>query len=150
MKKLRVYIDTSVIGGCFDRDFREASIALLESALKGEITLVMSDLLALEIQNAPEVVRDLYESLPDQLVELAIAGPEEDALREAYLSAGVVGPANVDDATHVAIATAGNCDMIVSWNFRHIVHYDKIRGYNAVNMREGYRTIAIYSPREVV
>ena len=150
MKKQRVYIDTSVIGGCFDHGFREASIALIESALRGEVILVMSDLLALELQNAPPIVRDLYESLPKDLLELVVAGPEEDALHMAYLSAGVVGPANEDDAMHVAIATVGNCDIIVSWNFRHIVHYDKIRGYNAVNIREGYRAISIHSPSEVV
>lgn len=110
----------------------------------------MSDLLALELQNAPPVVRDLYESIPKDLLELAVAGPEEDALHLAYLSAGVVGPANEDDAMHVAIATVNNCDLIVSWNFRHIVHFDKIRGYNAVNIREGYKTISIHSPSEVV
>jgi predicted nucleic acid-binding protein len=150
MRKQRVYIDTSVIGGCFDERFREASIALIECALRGDLILVMSDLLALELQNAPLAVRDLYESLPSNLVELVVAGPEEDALHEAYLSAGVVGPANHDDAMHVAIATADDCDIIVSWNFRHIVHYEKIRGYNAVNIREGYRTIAIHTPSEVV
>ena len=68
----------------------------------------------------------------------------------AYLSAGVVGPANEGDAMHVAAATVANCDIIVSWNLKHIVHYDKIRGYNAVNLREGYRTLAIHSPKEVV
>ena len=110
----------------------------------------MSDLLAFEIQNAPSVVRDLYESLSDDLVELVMAGLEDDALHAAYLAAGVVGPASDGDAMHVAIATIANCDIIVSWNFRHIVHYEKIRGYNAVNIREGYRTIAIHSPKEVV
>jgi hypothetical protein len=51
---------------------------------------------------------------------------------------------------HVANATVGGADMIVSWNFRHIVHFRKIRGFNAVNLKEGYATLAIYSPREVV
>jgi len=39
--------------------------------------------------------------------------------------------------------------MIVSWNFKHIVHYDKIRLYNAVNTLRGYTPIGIYSPWEV-
>ena len=55
-----------------------------------------------------------------------------------------------DDAHHVAIATAERVDMIVSWNFQHIVHFDKIRGFNAVNLREGYSPIEIRSPKEVV
>ena len=50
----------------------------------------------------------------------------------------------------MALATIAKADMIVSWNFRHIVHYDKIRGFNAVNLREGYLPIDIRSPLEVV
>jgi hypothetical protein len=61
-----------------------------------------------------------------------------------------VGSANEDDALHVALATVNNCDMIVSWNFKHIVHYDKIRAYNGINIRLGYSVIAIYSPKEVI
>jgi predicted nucleic acid-binding protein len=150
MKKQRVYIDTSVIGGCFDAEFETESNALFDLAHNGEITLVMSDLLLAEIKNAPQEVRDLYQSLPSDLVDVVVAGPEADALQVAYMAAGVVGPANDDDALHVAIATTAGCDIIVSWNFRHIVHYDKIRGYNAVNIREGYSAIAIHSPKEVV
>jgi predicted nucleic acid-binding protein len=150
MKKLRVYIDTSVIGGCFDPGFEVESNALFERAGKGDMTLVTSDLLVAEIKTAPQMVRDFYQSLPANVVEVVVADPEAEGLQAAYLAAGVVGPANEDDALHVAIATTARCDVIVSWNFRHIVHYDKIRGYNAVNIREGYPAIAIHSPKEVV
>jgi predicted nucleic acid-binding protein len=150
MKKLRVYIDTSVIGGCFDREFAADSNALFQNAEDGAIKLVVSDVLAAEIENAPEEIRQFYASLPDDLLEVVAAGPEADSLHEAYLRAGVVGPASGDDAMHVAIATVLGCDIVVSWNFKHIVHYDKIRAYNAVNLREGYSMIAIHSPTEVV
>ena len=150
IKRPRVYIDTSVIGGCFDHEFREDSSALFQNAQDGAIQLVVSDLLAAEIENAPETVKDFYASLPEGLLEVVSAGTEADALQQAYLAEGVVGPAREDDAMHVAIATASRCDIIVSWNFRHIVHYDKIRMYNAVNLREGYAIIAIHSPTEVV
>ena len=76
--------------------------------------------------------------------------PESELLRDRYLAAGVVGPASVDDAHHVALATIAHADLIVSWNFKHIVHFEKIRGFNAVNLREGYQTIEIHSPKEVV
>jgi hypothetical protein len=72
------------------------------------------------------------------------------ALRDAYINAGVVGYASTEDAEHVAAASVAGADMIISWNFKHIVHYDKIAGYNAVNMSHGYRVIQIFSPREVV
>ncbi|MCL5103358.1 MAG: PIN domain-containing protein [Armatimonadetes bacterium] len=150
MKKQRVYIDTSVIGGCFDNEFAVESVALFDMARNGEVVLVVSDVLVAEIESAPERVKELYASLPPDTVEKVNADDESDRLRQAYIAAGVVGPARYDDALHVATATASGSDLIVSWNFKHIVHYDKIRGYNAVNIREGYHTIAIYSPKEVV
>jgi hypothetical protein len=55
-----------------------------------------------------------------------------------------------DDALHVALATVTRCDKIVSWNFRHIVHSDKIRYYHAVNLMQGYDLIEIFSPKEVI
>jgi hypothetical protein len=81
----------------------------------------------------------------------AIADSEEvRRLRDLYLADRVVGPAQANDAHHVALATVAKADMIVSWNFKHVVHFEKIRGFNAVNIREGYAPIAIYSPPEVV
>ena len=71
-------------------------------------------------------------------------------LADEYVRAGVLGPASADDATHVAAATVAGADLIVSWNFRHIVNYNRIRGFNAVNVRMGYRAITILSPREVI
>jgi hypothetical protein len=61
-----------------------------------------------------------------------------------------VGPASFADAEHIACASVAAVDLIVSWNFRHIVHFDKIRGYHAVNLVNGYNAIPIYSPKEVV
>jgi hypothetical protein len=61
-----------------------------------------------------------------------------------------VGAAHASDALHVALATVTHADMIVSWNFRHIVHFDKMREFNAVNVREGYGRLEILSPLEVV
>lgn len=61
-----------------------------------------------------------------------------------------MGPASLLDAHHVAIATVARADMIVSWNFQHIVHHEKMAGFNAVNLREGYPTLRIFSPLEVV
>jgi len=54
------------------------------------------------------------------------------------------------DAEHIASASVADVDFVVSWNFKHIVHYDKISGYQAVNLLNGYRQIRIYSPREVI
>ncbi len=150
MKRPRVYIDASVVGGCFDSEFTSESLALFDMARRGDAELVISDLLVAEIELAPERVRDYLAALPADLIETVETTDEAVVLHRAYLAADVVGHSNENDALHVAIASVANCDIIVSWNFRHIVHFDKIRGYNAVNLREGYGAIAIHSPKEVV
>ncbi len=150
MKRPRIYVDTSVAGGCFEQEFAKESRALFEMAEIGSACLVISDLLVVELLKAPPHVRETVVSLPQENVDRVAISTETERLRDCYLEAHVVGPGTSHDAHHVAIATVYDADMIVSWNFRHIVHYEKIRQFNAVNLREGYGTIEIYSPKEVV
>jgi len=150
MKKLRVYVDTSVIGGCFDEEFEYESNLLVEMAINGKAVLLISDELVAEMQYAPQEVQDKLFALPTECFERLETKDEAVELHNAYLKAKILGRASESDALHVANATVAKADMIVSWNFKHIVHYDKIRGFNSVNMREEYGMIAIYSPKEVV
>jgi hypothetical protein len=71
-------------------------------------------------------------------------------LRNAFVSSGIINEKWADDAGHVAAAIVGGADLIVSWNFKHIVHFDKIRLYNAISLLHGYRAIDIRSPAEVI
>jgi hypothetical protein len=103
-----------------------------------------------ELTGAPEKVRNVLAQLSPSHIEVIEGSPEIDALRDAYLKAGVVGEASKTDAEHIATAPIANVDFVVSWNFKHIVHYEKIHGYHAVNLVHGYRAIEIYSPQEVV
>jgi len=102
-----------------------------------------------EIAQGPQAVRDLFQEM---VRDAAIAPVTADALRlrEAYQEAGILAPQWKEDALHVALATIAHCDMILSWNFKHIVHYRKIPLYNAVNTLEGFGSLRIYSPLEVV
>jgi predicted nucleic acid-binding protein len=150
MKTPRVYADTSVIGGCLDDEFAVESAALLETARDGRMVLLLSDLLAEELDAAPAEVQQLLAELPPSAFERVISSPESEALRDAYLRAGVVSRRHARDAHHIALATVARADIVVSWNFKHIVHWDKIRLFNAVNMRQGYVPIEIRSPREVI
>ena len=147
---LRIYIDSSVVGGCRDAEFEDASNELMDMVRAGKVALLVSDLLVDELRPAPPEVREVLPSLPKGAVERLPTSEEAEALRDAYRAAGVVGAARARDALHVALATVGGADMIVSWNFRHIVHHDKIRGFLAVNMLHGYPAIGIFSPLEVV
>lgn len=150
MKKLRIYLDTSVIGGCLDEEFSEASNSLLEKASRGEVLLMISSLTQAELNRAPLEIQKVLEDIPEKVIEPAFISIESESLRDKYLDAGVVGASSSQDAHHVAIATVERADIIVSWNFKHIVHFDKIRGFNAVNLREGYPPIEIHCPLEVI
>ena len=99
---------------------------------------------------APDRVRRVLADVTPQQVEIVSTSPESDDLRKAYLEAAVVGPASSNDAAHIAVATISNVDLVVSGNFKHIVHFEKIGGYEGVNSLRGYRSPRIYSPREVV
>lgn len=150
MPTMRVYCDTSVFGGCFDEEFSEASNKLFDLVREGAFRLVVSRTTTDELDRAPDRVQELVNRLPQGSVEFIERTPEIDSLCEAYLQADVVGPSSRNDAAHIAAASVARVDMIVSWNFKHIVHYDKIRGYHGVNLMKGYGTIPIYSPPEVI
>ena len=150
MKTLRIYIDTSVIGGCFDAEFAPWSNGLVEDFRAGRFIPVMSDLLAAEIGRAPRRVGEIHEellALPQH--ENVDVGTEALSLLSAYEAHSVLGPKYRADMLHIALATVADTDVLVSWNFKHIVRFDKIRMFNAVNLEQGYKTLSIHSPREV-
>ena len=146
---VRAYADTSVFGGVYDEEFETASLVFFDEVRAGKRQLVVSEIVRREISTAPESVRLLFD---ERLADAEIAAMTSEALnlRAAYLNAGILTPKWSDDALHVAVATVANCDVIVSWNFKHIVHYQKIPLFNAVNVLEGYSSIWIHSPQEVI
>jgi len=149
-KKLRIYVDTSVFGGCFDDEFAEASLALFEEIKAGKFVLVLSSLTLQELDKAPKPVQQLLSEIPSDQMVLIPHSPDIFQLRDAYLAAKVVGKASTADAQHIAAASVADVDLVVSWNFKHIVHYEKIKGYQGVNLLNGYKPISIHSPKEVV
>jgi predicted nucleic acid-binding protein len=148
MKKLRIYVDTSVIGGCFDPEFQAWSNGLIDDFRIGTFNLVLSDVTAAEVERAPEAVRELHRELLS-VGEILAVTEEVLTVLAAYESHGVLGPRFRNDMLHIALATVAEVDVLVSWNFRHIVRLDKIQQFNGINLELGYKTVAIYSPREV-
>jgi predicted nucleic acid-binding protein len=149
MKVQRVYIDTSVLGGCFDAEFARWSNALLDDFRNGRLKPVISEVIIAETDDAPPAVRTLLVDLLARAPETLAVTPEVLTLADAYQEHGILTPKFYADGLHIALATIGEVDVLVSWNFRHIVHYDKIRLFTAVNLERGYKALAIYSPREV-
>lgn len=146
---IRVYADTSVFGGVFDRQFAQASQTFFAQVGGRRFQLVSSTLVADELRGAPEQLRVFAMPLLARAEEVPVSA-ECLALRDAYLVEGIVHPGSTMDALHVAVATVAGCDLIVSWNFSHIVHFDKIPRHNGVNTLRGYGPIRIHAPLEVI
>ena len=147
--KLRVYIDTSVIGGCLDEEFEGPSRRLIERCARGEITLVISEVTSRELARAPQAVRDILTSIdPGHLEEIEITREVEN-LANRYIEAGALTETSLQDAEHIAAATVAGVSVLSSWNFRHMVNFWRIQRYSEVNLQWGYVPLDIRSPKEL-
>ena len=149
MKRQRIYVDTSVLGGCFDPEFSRWSHDLVEDFRAGRFQPVLSEVTAAEVAGAPEPVRALHAELLVLPADVLPVTAEALALLAAYEAKGILGQRFRNDMLHIALASIADVDVLVSWNFRHIVRLDKIRLFGAVNLELGYKPLLIYSPREV-
>ncbi len=145
--QLRVYADTSVIGGCIDEEFRGPSMRFIERCVRGEVALVVSTLTLEELDPAPKAVRDVLSNLGADAYEVVAITEEIKALAESYIDSGALGERMRSDARHIAAATLARVDVLASWNFRHIVNLRRIRLYNEINRRMGHAIVDIRSPK---
>lgn len=145
----RIYIDTSVFGGRFDDEFEKATKPFFEAILQQKIQVIISEVPELELYKAPSHIIDFYESIPEEIIERVELTEETKGLAEKYIVEKVVGKSSRADCQHIAIATVHRADVLASWNFKHTVNLEKIRGYNAINFREGYPMIEIRTPKEI-
>ena len=148
--KQRVYIDTSVIGGCFDQEFIEWSNILFDEFEKGKKIAVVSDITLDELSDAPQQVQEKFKSIPDDFLEILSSDTECRELADKYIIENAVTNKYYEDALHIAIATINQVHVLASWNFRHIVNLDRIRKYNSVNLKNGYALLEIRTPREIL
>jgi predicted nucleic acid-binding protein len=146
--KQRIYIDTSVFGGYFDEEFKEHTVPLFDRINKAEFSILYSTVTQDELANAPENVQELVKSIKVDLTEFIETTDEAIDLAKEYIAEGVVGQTSFVDCLHIALATISRADFLVSWNFKHIVNIERIRGYNSINIKNGYRQLEIRSPRE--
>jgi predicted nucleic acid-binding protein len=148
--KARVYIDTSVIGGCYDEEFEKWSLLLFEEFRNGKKIAVISDITLQELELARVEIRQLVDTIPADFKEYIISDEEVAELAKKYLDRGAITKRYYEDALHIAIATINRVDVLVSWNFKHIVNLNRIRLYNSVNLISGYPLIEIRNPREIL
>jgi len=120
----RVYIDTSVVGGYFDDEFSFWTGLFFSEVENGNFKLAISEILIQELELAPGHLKDFFYNIED--------------IHKEFIE------------RHIAIATCNEVEILASWNFKHIVNLSKIHLYNGINLQNGYRTIEIRTPREIV
>ena len=149
MKLQRVYRETSALGGCFDPEFAEWSNGLMQDFRNGLFKPLLSQVTATELQDAPVKVQAVYAELLSIGAEIIEAMENALELADAYQEHRILPPKFYDDGLHIAVATVGEADVLVGWNYKHIARFDKIRLFNAVNLEYGYKPLQIFNPREV-
>jgi len=150
MVKQRIYIDTSVVGGFFDEEFEKPTKLLFQKLELQEAVFLISDLLRKELENAPENVRSLLGNYGEECFESVELTEEAKDLANSYIAENVIGKTSLEDCQHIAIATINKADILASWNFKHIVNINRIRGYNSVNLKKGFQTLEIRNPKDLV
>ncbi len=146
---MRIYVDTSVFGGCFDPEFEIWSNRLIKHFQNGKYTAVISEVSEFELANAPIQVKNVVKSIPRKHLQIVRITDEAKHLAERYIQEKIVTKKSLADTQHIAIATIYAVDLLVSWNFKHIVNYDRIRLYNSVNLKLGYKILEIRNPRDI-
>lgn len=147
---MKIYVDTSVIGGCLDNEFSEWSNQLLMEFRIGNKILFLSDLTLQELEHAKENVRDIIKEVPLKNIFNLQITTEAINLAELYIREGALTNKSYNDALHIALSTIYNADVLASWNFKHIVNLNRIRLYNSINIKNGYKMIEIRTPREIL
>jgi len=146
---MKFYVDTSVWGGYDDKEFSEWTIPFFEQARQGRFTIVLSDVTIGELLKAPKLIRDLPTTIPPDFLELVTISSEQLKLADKYIQEGALTIKFHSDAQHIAISSILKVDSLVSWNFRHMVNFFRIRQYNLINLKYWYSTIDIRTPKEV-
>ena len=123
---------------------------IFERFCEGEAKMLLSGITLDELANAPPYVRQATSSVPSEHTELLAISREAEELADVYISGDAIGGGNRTDALHIALATLAEADVLVSWNFRHMVNWRRIRAYNEVNRQNGYPAIDIRTPEEIV
>lgn len=129
----RVYVDTSVFRGCESKMFRLTTRRLFEGFRDGEIRLVLSALVARELDSASEAVRAVLGSVPPEHTEFLEPSADAEELAERYIEAGAVDPEKRTVALHIAFATLARVDVLASWDYKYLLNLRRYDELSVVN-----------------
>ena len=147
---MKFYIDTSVFGGYWDEIFKEDTVAFFNYIRENDMEIIYSDVTQEELKGAPKRVESLIKELGGIRKTYIEISDKEQALASSYIKEGALSKKCEDDALHIATASIYKADTLVSWNFKHMVNFIRIRQYNSINLKLGYSTIDIRSPKEML
>ncbi|PSR03113.1 MAG: PIN domain protein [Bacteroidetes bacterium SW_11_45_7] len=150
MSKILIYLDNSVIGGYYDEIFAYDTQAFFKRIQNKAFHVFYSDVNETELMLAPEHITDVKSKIPADCLTYVELDEESKKLGRQYIDSGILTWKSLNDAYHIAIASVHRLDLLVSWNFKHIVNYDKIRLFNSVNLKSGYPEIDIRTPQELI
>lgn len=146
--KQRIYIDTSVIGGYYDTEFEVTTKKLFDRIINKDFSIFLSEVNETELILAPPHIQEVKTLIPADCLTFIEMNDEAEILAQTYISEKALGQASENDAYHIALSSVYRLDCLISWNFKHIVNFDKIKMLNSINMRLGYPLIDIRSPLE--
>ncbi len=154
MKKLKIYLDTSVISHLQTEDALEktaSTLKLWDEIAQGKYYVCISKLVLAELNKCAEPKKTLmFDYLNRSTFDIFEINEEIELLSLKYLEECIIPEKYGDDATHISAATVNNCDYIVSWNFKHMVKVKTIMGVNGINKLVGYKEIGIVSPDSLI
>ena len=154
MRIPRIYLETSVFNFFFADDALDKkadTLKLFEEIRKSKFSAYTSAYAINELKAAPQPKRDnMLNLIPEYGIRVLEESDEAVRLAETYVAEGIIPGKYITDAVHIAAASIDEPDIVVSWNFKHIVKMKTIKLTEAVNLKEGYKKIMIHSPTEVI
>ncbi len=147
---MRLYVDTSVWGGIDDIEFKHWTKLFFEQVDIGKYTIVLSDITLNELEFAPKIIHELLHTVAKKNIEIANITDEHFWLAHKYVESGAFTPKYYTDAQHIAMSSILKVDYLLSWNYKHMVNFFRIRQYNLINHNFGYTKINIVSPKELL
>ena len=154
MKKLKIYLDTSVISHLKADDVpekMESTRKMWAEMVDGVYEVFISRLVIAEIDDCPEPKRtELFQFLSMLKYTEILIDEEAYQLAQEYIQHGIIPAKYEDDALHIAAASVNGCNVVVSWNFKHMVRAKTIFGVNGINKMLGYGELEILSPDSMV
>ena len=154
LKPFKIYLETTIFNFKFSEDSPDKKadvMKLFDEISEGKYLAYTSNYVLQELLRAEEPKRsDMIGLIDKYKMRLLEADEIAERLADEYVEAGIIPQKYKTDGIHIAMATINDLDIIVSYNFQHIVKLKTIIGTESINLREGYKRIGIYSPTEVI